>query len=198
MVDLHHPELGDYEISFEPSPALRELLFTENETNAERVFGVASSSKYTKDAFHRRVVDAELEATNPERKGTKVAAWYEVEVPARGRVVIQARLRRRSPVITAPFGTNFERSFRERKLEADAFYARVIPETADPAERAVARQAMVRQPFTKIDTLETAARALRKHYPEIASLAPDLIDDLLLQRELLKRLLKKISIRIAQ
>jgi len=141
VVDLFHPDLGDYEISFEPSPALRELLFTENETNAERVFGVASVSKYTKDAFHRRVVDAELEATNPERKGTKVAAWYEIDVPAHGRVVIQARLRRRSPVITAPFGTSFERTFRERKSEADAFYARVIPETAEPAERAVARQA---------------------------------------------------------
>ncbi|HEY3253965.1 MAG TPA: glucosidase, partial [Polyangiaceae bacterium] len=140
-VDIFEPQLGAYEISFEPSPALRELLFTENETNAERLFGVASASKYTKDAFHRRIVNGELEATNPERKGTKVAAWYEIAVPARGSVVIQARLRRRGQVASAPFGASFERVFRDRKQEADAFYARVLPETAEPAERAVARQA---------------------------------------------------------
>src|SRR5882724_3546216 len=96
LVDVSHPELGEYEISFEPSPALHELLFTESETNAERVFGVASVSPYTKDAFHRRVVNGELGATNPARAGSKVAAWYEIDVPAHGTVVIQARLRKRS------------------------------------------------------------------------------------------------------
>jgi len=140
-LDVFHPELGEYELSFEPSSALRELLFTDNETNAERVFGVASRSRYTKDAFHRRVVDGELAATNPEKEGTKAAAWYQIDVPARGSAVILARLRRRSQVITAPFGPSFERVFRDRQQEADAFYARVIPETAETAERAVARQA---------------------------------------------------------
>ncbi|HEX3851841.1 MAG TPA: hypothetical protein VHW01_12790, partial [Polyangiaceae bacterium] len=113
-VDVFHPELGEYEIAFEPSPALRELLFTENETNAERVFGVTSVTPYTKDAFHRRVVNGQLNATNPEKKGTKVAAWYELEVPARGKVVILARLRRRSQSVSAAFGPSFEHVFRER------------------------------------------------------------------------------------
>jgi hypothetical protein len=140
-VEVSHPELGQYELSFEPSPALRELLFTENETNAERVFGVASVSPYTKDAFHRRVVNGELGATNPARTGTKVAAWYEIDVPAHGTVVVQARLRKRDQALSAPFGPSFERVFRDRQKEADTFYERVIPEAAAPAERAVARQA---------------------------------------------------------
>ena len=140
-VDVMHPELGDYELLFEPSSALRELLFTENETNSERVFGVPSASLYTKDAFHRRVVDGEVAATNPELAGTKACAWYELEVPARGKVVLHARLRKRPPAAAAAFGAGFERTFRERRAEADAFYERVHPETATPEERAVARQA---------------------------------------------------------
>jgi hypothetical protein len=140
-VDVMHPELGDYEMLFEPTPALRELLFTENETNSERVFGVSSASPYTKDAFHRRVVNGELAATNPERLGTKVCAWYQLELPAKGKVVLLARLRKRPPAASAAFGAGFERTFRERVAEADAFYARVHPETATTDERAVARQA---------------------------------------------------------
>src|ERR1041384_581304 len=140
-VDVMHPELGDYEMSFEPSPALRELLFTENETNNERVFGVPSASPYAKDAFHRRVVDGDLAATNPELAGTKVCAWYEVELPAKGKVVLHARLRRRAAAAAAPFGAGFERTFRDRRTEADAFYDRVHPETATAEERAVTRQA---------------------------------------------------------
>ena len=136
-----HPELGEYDVEFVPSPALRELLFTENETNVERVFGVASASPYTKDAFHRRVIGGENHATNPERRGTKVAAWYELEVPARGTVVIEVRLRRRGLPAGAAFGAEFDRTLGERRSEADAFYERIHPEMAEPEERAVARQA---------------------------------------------------------
>jgi hypothetical protein len=140
-VDVTHPELCDYEMLFEPSPALRELLFTENETNNERVFGVPSASPYTKDAFHRRVVNGELAATNPKLTGTKVCAWYELGVPAKGRVVLHARLRKRAPAAASAFGAGFERTFRDRLAEADAFYDRVHPVTATREERAVARQA---------------------------------------------------------
>ena len=139
--NVSHPELGEYELAFEPAPGLRELLFTENETNSERVFGVPSVTPFTKDAFHRRVVNGEVEATNPAKRGTKVCAWYELEVPARSSVVIHARLRRRTPEVTAAFGASVERIFRDRQREADAFYDRVHPEAAEPAERAVARQA---------------------------------------------------------
>ena len=140
-VDVMHPELGDYEMLFEPSPALRELLFTENETNSAAVFGVPAAARYTKDAFHRRVVNGDLAATNPELVGTKVCAWYELELPAKGTVVLHARLRKRAAAAVTPFGAGFERTFRDRLAEADAFYDRVHPEMATPDERAVARQA---------------------------------------------------------
>jgi hypothetical protein len=140
-VHASHPELGEYELSFEPSPSLRELLFTENETNAERIFGVASASPYTKDAFHRRVVNGQLDATNPQRRGTKASAWYELEVPPHSSVVLHARLRRRGHDAAAPFGPDFSRAFGERQAEADAFYASILPESAQPEERAAARQA---------------------------------------------------------
>jgi len=140
-VDVMHPELGEYELLFEATPALRELLFTENETNNERVFGVPSASPYTKDAFHRRVVGGDVAATNPELRGTKACAWYELEVPAKGKVVLCARLRKRAPATALAFGAGFERTFRDRLAEADAFYHGVHPETATPEERAVARQA---------------------------------------------------------
>jgi hypothetical protein len=139
--DVTHPELGEYEICFEPSPALRELIFTENETNAERLFGSASASPYTKDAFHRRVVNGDTGATNPDRRGTKVAAWYELELEPHARVVLHARLRRRPRLLSPAFGAGFERIFRERIAEADAFYVHVHPEMATPEERVVARQA---------------------------------------------------------
>jgi hypothetical protein len=140
-VAVRHPELGEYELAFEPSPALRELLFTENETNNERLFGVPSASPYTKDAFHRRVVNGERDATNPELRGTKVCAWYELEVPAKGKLVLQARLRKQAAAAAIPFGAGFERTFRDRASEAEAFYDNVHPEQATPEERAVARQA---------------------------------------------------------
>jgi hypothetical protein len=139
---VFHPELGDYDLEFEDSPALRELLFTENETNAERCFGTPSAGPYTKDAFHRRVVNGELGATNPEHTGTKTCAWYVLDVPAKGRVVLRARLRRRQASgVEAAFGPNFERHFRDRLSEADAFYDQVHPEALAADERAVSRQA---------------------------------------------------------
>jgi hypothetical protein len=140
-VHVAHPELGEYELSFEPSPWLRELLFTDNETNSERIFGVPSASPYTKDAFHRRVVNGQLDATNPERRGTKACAWYELELPAHSSVVLHARLRRRRREAPSPFGPSFARVLGERRVEADAFYAGIQPETAEPEERDVARQA---------------------------------------------------------
>ena len=50
-----------------------DLWLTENETNTEKVFGTASASKYTKDAFHRRLIDGQADATNPDGVGTKAA-----------------------------------------------------------------------------------------------------------------------------
>ncbi|NUM42248.1 MAG: hypothetical protein HUU45_11535, partial [Leptospiraceae bacterium] len=47
-----------------------EFLFTDNDTNTERLYGISSLSKYTKDAFHRKIVNGE-DSTNPKLTGTK-------------------------------------------------------------------------------------------------------------------------------
>src|SRR5262249_9909134 len=63
-----------------------ELLFTENETNAERIFGAPNPSPYVKDAFHRYLIDRDESAVNPARRGTKAAARYRLEVPPGGSI----------------------------------------------------------------------------------------------------------------
>jgi hypothetical protein len=67
-------------------------LFTENDTNSQRHFGIPNVSPYTKDAFHRYVIAGEFEAINPAQTGTKAAAHYQLKIPARGHVTLQLRL----------------------------------------------------------------------------------------------------------
>ena len=73
-----------------------ELLFTENETNTERLWRQPNATPYVKDAFHRYVVDGERDAVNPSRSGTKAAAHYVLDVPAGGESVVRLRLTRRT------------------------------------------------------------------------------------------------------
>ncbi|MGE5893368.1 MAG: MGH1-like glycoside hydrolase domain-containing protein, partial [bacterium] len=76
-VHAEHPELGVYHL-YGAEDA--DLLFTENETNAERLWGLPNSSPFVKDSFHRRVIHDEESAVNPEMAGTKCAAWYRLDV----------------------------------------------------------------------------------------------------------------------
>src|SRR5262249_54705720 len=78
-VETEHPAIGPY---FLYGRTAARLLFTENETNAERLWGAGNASPYVKDAFHRRVIAGEVAAVNPEERGSKVAAWYEFTVDA--------------------------------------------------------------------------------------------------------------------
>ncbi len=117
-----------------------ELLFTENETNTDRLFGVQSSTPYVKDAFHACVVDGRRDAVNPAGFGTKAAAHYRLEVPARGEVAVRLRLASVDEAPGTPFGRDFERIFAERQREADAFYAARAPVSLDGEERNVIRQ----------------------------------------------------------
>jgi hypothetical protein len=123
-----------------------ELLFTENETNMERLFGQKSHTPYVKDAFHRLVVNGERGAVNPEMKGTKAAAHFSSEV-APGRCwTIKCRFMDRNPVEdhkTAQefFGPAFDGVFTARQKEADEFYATRITANSSEDARLVQRQA---------------------------------------------------------
>jgi hypothetical protein len=118
-----------------------DLLFTENETNTERVFGYANGSRFTKDAFHRYLVDGQAKAVNPESKGTKAAARYALTIGPRETVTLRLRLNDISPEQGDPFDGAFDATFQLRKQEADEFYDSVFPSTLSDDARSVARQA---------------------------------------------------------
>ena len=136
-----HGLLGDYRLRAEPcGGAQPTLLFTENETNVERLYGAANPTPYTKDAFHEYVIGGRLDAVNPGGTGTKAAAHYRVEVPAGASVTIRLRLSEVNQAPAEPFGVAFDRTVDARVHEADEFYAGRAPAGATPAERAVLRQ----------------------------------------------------------
>ena len=136
-IELEEPQLGRRWVYFDGSP---QLLFTENETNNERVFGTPGESPHTKDAFHRFIVDGESTAVNPAECGTKAAARYSLEIPAGATVVLKLRLTDRAPDHEAAFH-NFDETFDIRIAEADEFYDGVLSTAATADARLVARQA---------------------------------------------------------
>jgi hypothetical protein len=113
-------------------------LFTDNETNAKRLYGVPNSSLFVKDAFHRAIVKGELEAVNPARTGTKACLHYEYKVPARGSVVLRLRL---SPNHATTPLQDLDEIIQNRHAEADEFYAAIQPPKATDDEKLIQRQA---------------------------------------------------------
>ena len=126
-----------------------ELLFTENETNAERVFGAPNASPYVKDAFHRYLVGGEASAVNPDRKGTKAAARYRLTIAAGGNARVRLRLTEDACTTQDPLGEEFARIMALRQSESDEFYAAVIPHALSPAEKNVMRQAFAGMLWSK-------------------------------------------------
>ena len=138
-----HAQLGDYLLNCEGNP---DLLFTENESNVDRLWGQPNPSPHVKDAFHNYLVSGNLETVNPSRTGTKAAAHYRIEVPAKGSKVVRLRL---SAKPTAdPFGP-FDNIFAARLEDADEFYNRITPSSLSEDERRVHRQALAGMLWTK-------------------------------------------------
>ncbi len=144
LIHAWHPALGDYYLHPEGSP---NLLFTENETNQQRLFGLENPTPYVKDAFHRFVIDGETAAVNPSLSGTKAAAHYVVRVPAGGEEIIRLRLNTRPPGATA--GALTAAVVRARLAEADSFYDLITPDNLSPDEQSVMRQALAGMLWSK-------------------------------------------------
>ena len=117
-----------------------ELLFTENETNFERLFGVGNASPYVKDGINNYIVHGLLDAVNPEKIGTKFAAQYVLKVAPGETKTVQLRLCD-VPDMAEPFGANFDSIFGDRISEADEFYHQINPFPMSEDERNVQRQA---------------------------------------------------------
>ena len=154
VVEAHATQLGTRFLYCDAEP---ELLFTENETNAQRLFGVPNASPFVKDGIHAFVVRGETDAVNPEQRGTKVAAHYRLDLPAGGRQSLQLRLTPVAPKGLAEaypakdgaFGRHFASMFEKRREEADAYYAGIIPQHLPPDAQRVMRQALAGMLWSK-------------------------------------------------
>ena len=143
-VRARHPTLGEMHLLAAPRPL--ELLFTENETNAARLFpGTPNPAPFQKDGIGRYVVNRERTAVNPAGTGTK-AAFYYLRTLAPGEAwTVRLRLGRPFALAAAdvadPLGAAFDETFAARRREADEFYAQLAPAALTDEERRVQRQA---------------------------------------------------------
>jgi hypothetical protein len=117
-----------------------EVLFTENESNSQRLWNVPNAQPYVKDAFHEYVVGGRIDAVNPARVGTKAAPHYLATVAPGATVTVRLRLCA-GEVQGAPLGPGFDATLDTRKGEADAFYRRITPFELPADMRNVQRQA---------------------------------------------------------
>ena len=137
VIEAEHESLGMRWLVCERSP---ELLFTENETNTERIWGYRAASPFVKDGIDARVVRGEQGRVNPALIGTKAAAWYRATVAPGQAQAIKLRLSNVPPV-GDPLGPEFDALLAQRIREADEFYDVVIPRTLPDDCRSVMRQA---------------------------------------------------------
>ena len=152
-----------------------ELLFTENESNNQRLYGVPNRTPYVKDGINNYVVNGETGAVNSEQTGTKASALYRVRVEPgqsatlRLRLVdeqglsqsLQSQTASKGPqkqslgAAAAPalaesaFGPGFDKLFSQRIAEADEFYAQRMPKGLSADAQLVQRQAFAGMLWSK-------------------------------------------------
>jgi hypothetical protein len=117
-----------------------DLLFTENDTNQKRLYGVENRAPYVKDGINNFVVYREAGAINPEQKGTKASARYHLRIGAGGAATVRLRLTNRPPR-KGMLERGFDRLFATRLAEADEFFVRLAPPSLSLDARQVQRQA---------------------------------------------------------
>jgi hypothetical protein len=138
-----HASFGRHYFVAGPGPDQKapDFLFTDNETNARKLFGTDNQTPYVKDAFHEYVVRGKREAVNPNPVGTKAAAHYQLNIPAGKEVVVRLRLSAAELSATNSLGNEFDEIFAARLREADEFYSQRIPAPLSPEAKNTVRQA---------------------------------------------------------
>ena len=150
-IHASHEILGEWQLECGRGPEGEpQLLFTENESNTERLFNQPNSGMFVKDAFHRCLIEGKAAAVNPQLVGTKAAAHYRASVPAGGTITVDLRLRKvEAKAAKGAKGAKGAKSgaaevakiVAERQAEADAFYAALQPAKATVEEKRIQRQA---------------------------------------------------------
>lgn len=146
VVKAAHPVLGERYFSCNGSAA---LLFTENETNTQRIFGVPNRSPFVKDGINNYVVHEQKETVNPEQKGTKVAAHYRLNIKPGASETVRVRLSLKEPSGKGNAFADFDDIVGMRHKEADQFYDTVIPRSLTPDQGNVMRQALAGMLWSK-------------------------------------------------
>ena len=137
-VKASHSRLGPYYLYFQQP---QYCLFTENETNTEKMSGTPNKTPFVKDAFHDAVIHKKnLEVLQQKRSGTKFAPVYHFQIEAGGSRTITLRLSNK--IIESPFSSGTMGIFAARKEEADAFYQSILPPRITPEMANVQRQAL--------------------------------------------------------
>ena len=146
-VEAAHELLGDRFLYCETEVP---LLFTENETNNERIFGTPNAGRYVKDGIHNYLIGGKQDAVNPEHTGTKVSAHHQLTVGAGKTVTIWLRLSDVAPAAMGEaFGDQFGQIMQLRRREADEFYRAITPSRLGADEARVMRQALAGMLWTK-------------------------------------------------
>ncbi|HEY0257746.1 MAG TPA: hypothetical protein VGC39_09915, partial [Candidatus Methylacidiphilales bacterium] len=152
-IEAEHATLGTFLLLLDPANQgdLRGLLFTENMTNQERLFGVPNMQSFVKDAFHEAVVHGRKEAVNPAAFGTKSAPHYDVEIAPGRSYCLRLRLveQGQAPPKDQCFGDHFSSVLDQRRQEADIFYRNHIPYPPESEEFRVMRQAQAGMLWSK-------------------------------------------------
>jgi hypothetical protein len=145
VVEAVHPYYGRRWLVCEGSPP---LLFTENETNAQRLYGTENRTPYVKDGINNYVVNGQSGAVNPFEIGTKVAGHYRLNIASGGNVMLRLRFTPQLPT-REMLHEPFENVFSLRIAEADEFFAKVIPQRLSPDAQNVQRQALAGMLWSK-------------------------------------------------
>jgi len=147
IVEVTEEILGKLYLHCDGKPA---LLFTENETNTQRLVGVPNRTPFVKDGFNNYLVHRQQRAVNPQQTGTKSAAHYHVSVPPGQCQTVKLRLTPEAQANgNSAFGKAFDEIMQARRKEADEFYASVIPRSLDADAANVMRQALAGMLWSK-------------------------------------------------
>ena len=165
IIALSHRDLGERFCYAEGASA---LLFTENETNTERLTGKPNPSPYVKDSINDFVLHGKQDAVNPGKQGTKVAAHYPLTLGAGKSRTVRLRLcdqpiKGSKKAMGEYFGKAFASVFQSRLKEADEFYTTVIPPSLNPDAASVMRQALAGMLWSKQFFFYDVGKWLKQH-----------------------------------
>ncbi len=136
QIEVSHKQLGKYKLYCEGAD---ELLFCENETNTERLYGRPNQSNFPKDGINNAIITGKRDFVNPNQIGTKASARYTRTIAPGESVTIRLRFADATQ-LGRPFG-DFDSIFALRQREADGFYDDLQRNVTDPERRAIQRQA---------------------------------------------------------